>query len=460
MHSEPEQSSASHGRRIALLLAAAATVRIGIALFALAVARPAPQFREPDSEGYLRLAADWLQTGRYATGAEPEILRSPGYPLLLIPAVASGHVDLLAIALQMVLSCGTVWLVYRTALAIFNNATTALAAAGLLACEPLSALYASKLLSETAFTTAISAAVYLLVGYMLSPGWRRMLAAAVCLALAAYLRPIAYYLPMWLGVSLLCIEWRRRGDHQRLLLQTLAFTCLGMALLLAWQFRNWKETGYGGFSAISDKNLYYYEALPILAEQRGISPAERAHARHAAGETDLAVYLRQHPEQVEWTAPRRYRFLRQDALRTIRAHPLAWAKVHFMGVLHTLTDSGRSAWLSFFGLADTRAVGPLAPPQSFWQRLARAASQRPATLAIHALLVAFVTGYLAMALVGALRAARLPTARLVMSAMFYLLVLSGGDAGYHRFRLPVVPSICLFAAHAYARRPRLQRRDG
>lgn len=449
MRSKAQQATENQGRKIALLLAVAAVLRVGTALFALAVAQPAPQFREPDSDGYLRLAANWWQTGRYATGAEPEILRSPGYPLLLLPEVALGHADWLTIAPQIALSCVTVWLVYRTGLALFNHAATALGAAALFACEPLSVLYTNKLLSETAFTTAISAAVYLLIRYLLSPHWRHLLAASVCLAAAAYLRPIAYYLPIWIGVSLVCIQWRR-PDRRRSLLEALAFTVLGMSLLAAWQLRNWKETGYTGFSAISDKNLYFYEALPVLAERRGVPSARRQQARYEAGETDQAIYLRQHPEQANWTAPARYRFLRHEALRIIRAQPLAWAKIHFAGVWHTLTDSGRNAWLSFFGLADTRATDMLRPPRAFWQRLSAAATERPAVLAIHALLAAFVAVYLILALFGIIRAARLPCALLVLSVALYLVLLSGGDAGYHRFRLPITPAICLFAAHGFA----------
>lgn len=449
MQGEEKQAAENHWRDITLVLLGALALRAAIALVALAVARPEPQFREPDSDGYLRVAANWLQSGRYAVGGEPEILRPPGYPLLLLPGVAAGHADLVIVGLQNLLSCVTIWLTYRTALALFNNSTTALVAAWLFACEPLSVLYTSKLLSETAFTTMITAAVYLLVQYVVSPGWRTLLAATVCVAAAAYLRPIAYYLPIWLPFSVLAIEWRRRPDRRRLVLQTLAFTCLSMALLAAWQFRNWSETSYTGFSAVSDKNLYYYEALPVQAEQRGVPPEQREQARREAGETDPAVYLRQHPEQAAWTAPERYRFLRQEAIRTIGAHPLVWARVHFRGVLNTLTDSGRNAWLGFFRLADIRVAAAPGPPRTFWQRLTTAASERPAVLAIHALLAAIVATYLGLALVGILRSLRNPSAMLVLSAAVYLLLLSGGDAGYHRFRLPITPAICLFAAHGY-----------
>jgi hypothetical protein len=436
------KQAANQGRNIALVLLAGLALRVGIALVALAVALPDPQFREPDSDGYLRLAANWLRTGRYAVGAEPEILWPPGYPLTLLPGIALGRVDLVTIGFQSLLACATIWLTYRTALAIFNDRTAALGAAWLLACDPQSSLYTNKLLSETAFTTMISLAVYLLVHYLASPDWRKVSAAAVCLAAAAYLRPIAYYLPIWLGASLLAIIWRR-PDRRRLAWQALAMAAVGMALLVPWQVRNWFQAGYGGFAAVSDKNLYYYEALPI-----GVPAERREQARRDAGEIDLAAYLRQHPEQTAWSAADRYRFLRDDGIRTIRAHPLAWARVHFAGVWNTLTDPGRNAWLAFFRL-ETRAPAQRPPSPSFWQRLTAAASQRPAVLAIHVLLTAIITTYLGLAAIGILHSPSNPKAMLLLGVVVYLLVLSGGDAGYHRFRLPITPAICLFAAYGY-----------
>lgn len=442
------QNTTNHGWKVAAIVAVALGLRVLLPLFALAIAKSGPQFHEPDTETYLRVAGEWLQTGRFTVLGEPEIVRTPGYPFLLLPGIAAGRVDLVTIAFQILLACLTVWLVYRIAMPVFNNQKTALIAAWLFACEPMSVLYTSKLLSETFFTLLLTAALFLLALYVTSRSWRPLLAAAACVSAAAYVRPIAYYLPVWLALTLVLILWRQASDRRRLALQAAALLALAIALVAPWQVRNWIAADYAGFAAISDQNLYFYEALPILAEQEGLAPAQSSRARREAGELDLAVYLRRHPEQAGWTAGEHYRFLRREALRTIRAHPLALARIHLAGMRHTLTDSGRNGWLSFFGLLDTAAPAEAAPPGGFWQRLTAAASQRPLVLAIHALLLAILATYLLLALAGIV-SARHPAALVLLSVALYLLLLSGGDAGYHRFRLPITPVICLFAAEGY-----------
>jgi 4-amino-4-deoxy-L-arabinose transferase-like glycosyltransferase len=431
------------------VLAAALVLRIAIPLFALAVVKSEPQFSEPDTDGYLRVATQWRETGSYALQGEPEIVRTPGYPLLLMPGVVAGQVEAVTIGLQILLACLTVWLVYRTTLSAFGDRTIALTAAWLLACEPLSTIYTSKLLSETLFTTILAAASYLLVRHVSSRSWRSLTAAAVAVAAAAYVRPIAYFLPLWIAVTLLAVGWRQPRERRRVAFQAMAFAGLGMALLVPWQIRNWLEADYAGFSAISDVNLYYYEALPVVVEQRGIGPAERDRARIEAGATNLATYLRQHPEQTDWPSARRYRFLRDEAVQIIRAHPLDWARLHLAGMLHSLTDSGRNAWLGFFRLIDTSEAASGPGPQNLWQRLSLAAARHPLVLAIHALLAAILLIYLVLAAVGVLVARGNSASLVILSFFLYLLLLSGGDAGYHRFRLPLTPAICIFAACGY-----------
>ncbi|HVX10863.1 MAG TPA: glycosyltransferase family 39 protein [Pirellulales bacterium] len=448
---------------IVAALATALAVRLLVPVLALPIARPGPQFREPDTVGYVRVATQWWETGRYGAPQQAEIVRTPGYPVLLLPGVASERIEAVTIGLQILLGCLTVWFVYRTALLAFENETVALAGAWFMACEPVSAVYASKLLSETLFTTLLAAALWLLARYSVSRGWRDILAAAVAIAAAAYVRPIAYFLPAWVGLSVVIIFWRRVEWRRHLLVQAVVFVALAFALLVPWQIRNFFAAGYAGFSAISDINLYYYEALPIVAEREAGGPVERDAVRIEAGEGDPAAYLRQHPEQIEWSAAQRYRFLRQEAMRIILAHPSAWARVHVGGMLNTLTDSGRNAWLGFFRLADTGKPTEAPPARTFWQRLTDAAAQRPRVLAIHGLLAVTLAIYLGLAFTGVVSAggpgAR-PAVLLALALFTYLLLVSGGDAGYHRFRIPMTPVICLFAAQGGSTAVALARRYG
>lgn len=480
---------------IAAPLAAAIALRMAVLLLAWAVAPHQPQFREPDSVGYLRAAGELVKTGRFSTADEPELERTPGYPLLLTPGVVLEHVEAVTIALQMALSCLTVWLVFQMALVVYSPIPTrsvseetrgsislalrlGVTAAWFCALEPVSIIYTSKLLTETLFTTLLAAALWCLARYCAAQCWRDLLLAAAGLAAATYVRPISYYLPLWIAPVLFLALGRSKSGavgtaHQeshgarcsayeprrpRRAIQAAAFVALSMALVGAWQIRNWYAAGYAGFAAIADVNLYYYEALGVIAEQKGVPPSEWDAFQVAAGQSNPAAYLARHPAQRDWPPARRYVFLRREAVRIIRGDPWCWLRLHLRGVGHTLFDSGRNAWLGFLGLEST-SKGAAAAPGTFRERLIAALRERPLVLAIHSLLAGTLFTYLGLALLGLIAwRPRTPAMIVLLAAGFYLLMLSGGAAGYHRFRLPLVPIISLFAAAGFtALRQRLGR---
>src|SRR5215472_8291268 len=75
--------------RAFFLLALVLSVRALCALVIWHLRGPAG-FLEPDSSQYLELARKMLH-GSFELLGTPEVFRTPGYPLLLLPAVASHH---------------------------------------------------------------------------------------------------------------------------------------------------------------------------------------------------------------------------------------------------------------------------------------------------------------------------------------------------------------------------------
>ena len=74
-------------------------------------------------------------------------------------------------------------------------------------------------------------------------------------------------------------------------------------------------------------------------------------------------------------------------------------------------------------------------------------------LALHAGLEFYLLATLALALVGCLvrRNWRRLVVVLLLLTLVYFLVLSGGPAAYHRFRLPLVPMFSILAAAGWGR---------
>lgn len=456
---DAKANPATRGWRLGGVLALALAVRTAIAALGWAMAPGGPLVREPDSPSYIRAAEALAETGRFGRPGEPELIRTPGYPLLLTIGIWLGHVDAATIALQIALGCLTAWLVYRIGLAVFERDDCALAAALVYACEPLSALYCSKLLSETLFTTLTAAAMLCSLRFLRGQRALDLCASAGLVAGAAFVRPIAYYLPLALVVLYLIWLWKRSESKTRLLVQMLAFVGLAFGPLLLWQARNYAVAGYARFSAISDVNLYFYQAAGALAAERGAPIRE---VQRELGYGDDNAYFRLHPEQRDWSQTRRFEFLHDEAARIIGEHPGAMLRAHLAGVRDMLTDPGTNAYLHFFR-SDESEQRPRATAgdASIWARLRRAFREKPRMAATHAALCAILFAYYALAICGAIRCRAWRNARLlfVLAITGYLLALSGGPAAYHRFRLPLVPAACLLAGCALAAHWRMGQRQ-
>ena len=147
------QNSRSTNRTALLaVLALGLVLRLAVFFAAYYQAPDLSRLHQNDTADYILPAESLLEDGRFETNTAPEFFRTPGYPILLIPGLVLGHVELVTYGLQLLLSLATIWLVYKIALELLGNPTAALGGALLMAVEPLSILYTSLLLSETLFT--------------------------------------------------------------------------------------------------------------------------------------------------------------------------------------------------------------------------------------------------------------------------------------------------------------------
>jgi hypothetical protein len=447
------------------ILGLALLLRLATPLAAWWLAGGPPLVREPDSEGYLQAAAALWHERAFTRDGRPEIVRTPGYPLLLVPGVALDLPDLWAILLQACCGTLTVYVVMKVALeAAQGCGQTALAepafapravpraAALAAACDPLAVLYCGKLLSETCFTTALALSLW---GLLRHAATRRLLPlawAAVALAAATFVRPIAYYLPPVAALWLACLgpppaaQAPRHGTLPAAIWESrwfraAVFLMLAMAPCLLWQARNDRLTGYGGFSAISDVNLYYWQAAPVVAEREGLTLVE---AQTRLAERARAARLPGVPHHALQAA--RFFWMRREALGILRREPWLYARIHAQGMLAVLSDPGTQAWLNYVryeppprpaGLAGMRRFA-WALKAKFWATL------------VHAMLWAWVLALLGLGIAGLCRMPRGRGWWLLALVFLYLLCLSGGPLGYHRFRIPLLAVWSVWAGHGLA----------
>ena len=430
--------------QIAAIVCIALIVRAALPIIAYAASGAGAVFEAPDTSSYIHCAGELARGKGFTTGGVPEIVRTPGYPLFLLPGLLLGHVTAVTVILQVFVGCLTVWLVCRITLALTGKPGAAVAAGLLMALEPLSVLYCSRLLAETLFTSLLMLFLYL---FILSLRERRsgyLFASAFALAAAVYVRPIAYWLPVLGAIFLVAASWKKRSLRPRSLLKPLSFLGICAVLIGAWQVRNKMETGYGGFSAITDYYLYFYQGAAVVAAE-----TDRSYyaVQREMGYYDMRIYIARHPEQEGMPPARRLAAMGKEGREIILSHPLTFTKIYANGLIRTLLDPGAIDYLKLLGLyPDGGGLLGEVVDRGIVGTVKGLAFKRPVIFFSSLLLGIVLLFYLGLALVALLRRARFdaPFAALAVTGL-YVLLLSGRANALGRFRDPLMPIICVLA---------------
>jgi len=448
-------------------VASAATVRL--ALLAAALARSGTSvIAGGDTASYLEPGRNLLLHGRFLTAGAPEIERTPGYPLFL--AVASLPGTAFAALAQVILSAFTVVLVWRLARAVFGGDRIPLMAAWLFAFEPISVIYSVRLLSETLFLALLLLSLERLAVYLRGHRLRELAVAGIWLAAATYVRPIGYYLPLALAVGLIAAlartsglpfqrQWPVAGDPglppQRqwpvagdpgLRWKAPAVLLLSvMPWLAAWQLRNWMETRFSGFSSAAIDDLYFFQAAEVTAR---IEHRPFADTQNDFGYIGEQAYVARHPEQAGWSQAQRLAYMEAAAAGVLRAHPGVFIRMYAEGsAVVALTPCATELLRLLAAYSEDSEMPTRVVHEGPARAALRIALEHPWTAAIMAALEAVLLCLYFLAARGALCGrVRRDLLWLLLGVSLYFLAVSGGAQALGRYRLPIMPIVCVFAA--------------
>ena len=419
-------------------------VRGAVALLALSCNEDSSVFFEPYSPQYLKPAVSLLRWEGFTVEGRPEIRRTPGYPLLLIPGLALNNVPLVTIVLQLLLSCLTVYLVYRIGLLLFGRINVAAGCALLYAVEPLSVVFSPLIMPETSLTCALSAFLFFLVRYLHGGSMGHVIASGGAAAVSAYINPITLYLPFVMALGGVIHALRKRKGT--LVAPALVLLAVYVALVGPWVIRNRVEARFCGFSTIFADSMYYAVGGSVKAAKEGkpIEEVQRDLAMH------LAVYAESHPKPGEQQA-----FMIGEGVKKAIRHPLTYAYIHVKGMVRTLAGLAAHGYVRLLCLlpeSDDLRAHVLAGDGLMRIAVSRAADLSFAVMTVTAVLGIFAVMYYALALVGLLTKRVLgsaDTTALLMAAA-YLLILTGGFHGYSRYRHAIMPIVSILAGYGFS----------
>lgn len=419
------------------VIVAALVIRASIPLHAAFSSDDESFYDEIHSQQYLEPARNLIKYGEFTSNAAPEIYRPPGYSLLLAPGILLGRVPLVTISIQILLSCLTVYLVYRVSIVLFGRAEIAILGAAIYAIDPLSVIFSSLIMPDTLFAFALSLFLLFLLRYLKEDSVFQLVLAAAALVSAVYVQAIAYFLPAWMTLVLIFGALKRRSGIR--VLHALIFLVISMSLIAAWQIRNRAETGYWGFSTIFDKSLYYAQAASVLAKLE-----DKSDFRELWGlmEKKVAEHSSQFSEQL--------RYMRQEGIRLILAHPRSYAQIHFRGVMRTLLGGEAHTYIRVLELGSAENRKDLESGQELWEMVE--CDYRKLSLPLITMIIGLgliVVTFHLLALIALFSRNFLTTMPVIclLSVIVYWLGITGGPHGYSRYRLAIMPIICVLAGY-------------
>ena len=440
------KSQRPNDRYVVYCVALAAIIRLGLILFISWTSPSQQRFYSGDTPSYIEPARSLLATGSFQTGGQPELSRTPGYPVFLTIGLLVGHFELVTVLLQVIVACCTTYFVYKLSLNITGEPKSAILASLFFALDPTSIIFTTLLLSETLFTFFFTVSAFLLSAYFRNHRRLTLALSALAIVAAIYTRPAAYYIPLLVLLALLYEIIATKQQRRARLYSAVVYMIVVASLLGGWQMRNYKLTGYSGFSTISDHNLYFYNAGMLLAATSNLP--------YAQIQTQMTEDLDRLTIQNQWQQRDIGAYKRQEAVRIISAHPIQFASVMLRGTFFTIIGSNSAEYLQALGIDTLSANTPIIDAnQGILSGSYSLVLRRANVLLIYLVLQGILCFLWFTAAVGMVfafcrqrRETSAPNYTLILLLVFiaYFLVIAG-PIGYGRFRQPIMPLLCAFA---------------
>jgi hypothetical protein len=469
-------------RRAASLVIASA-LAVKLVLLAVVFARNPNAFSYNDSREYLGAARALVQLGVYAPdvtrSSEPEVLRTPGYPVLAAVSLALFGDRTWPLSVLGAIASALTALVVLVRFTPPVPERAAAWAAAILSLDPGSLIRSLDILSETFFTLLLVVFLAQFIRLLRSGSFRHAFLAGLTLAVATLVRPIGQYLGPIAVVGLAAVLATAGVPRRRVAAACALFAAPILVLVGGWIVRNRLVAGFTGLAPVAGHQLLHRRAAAVVAAAEGITltqAQERLGIREAfyrfrgpSAERDLfggRRYVDVFPETCRESLVSLDRKWERETWEIFRAHPVLTARMLAKGAAMLLFSPPPIATLARFEvytpdpelirLWEDQELVPLASRFARWHPVVFAAA------AVSILWLAFLWGTAAVGLAAAPRVVGLAPAVLLGGTLAYFIVLSAStDALDDRYRVPLVPAAGLLAGIALgARSPALRRPAG
>ncbi|MFC1645707.1 glycosyltransferase family 39 protein [Candidatus Omnitrophota bacterium] len=209
---------------------------------------------------YTQTANNLIAHGAFTTSYNedgtytPELFRTPGYPFfigILNKAMKIPYAGIILV--QIVLTILVALITYKTALVI--NPKLAYLSSLIVLYDPPVTIFSMMLLTETLFLLLISVFMLIFVRYVKEKRIWLVILSALIIAMATYVRPIAFFLGAAMGIFVIYLAFRTKLI--KLLMHVLVFLLIIYSFLSIWSMRNYRVAGRKTFSTVAEFVVAY-----------------------------------------------------------------------------------------------------------------------------------------------------------------------------------------------------------
>jgi 4-amino-4-deoxy-L-arabinose transferase-like glycosyltransferase len=369
----------------------------------------------------------------------PDTFREPGYPVYLaIIYFIFGIKPFIAILIQILLSSVSIIFICKIALLLFNDTSLAKAAALIYIFDIHSIFVANELLTDTLLTLLFLPSVYYFLKGMMSGNWQPILWGGVLLGLACLTKPIVLLFPAILFIIIYFFSNKNRSWKIKM---GFLFTLACGSLTSTWLVRNHVEYGHWQMTTQGGSDLLFYYSS--LTEQR---------LTHANIDS-IRVKFQQQADSAGFrkeTDPfKQSDICKKIALSYISKHKLAFLITHFEGGINMYLSLGNNGIAKTLGWEKELNAQRFAVISS--QRVMEnfKKGKRETILGIVILLVMLIQ--YGGAAYGVFRIYKdkhfLFLVLLILTILYFWAV--AGVLGSYRYKLPVMPFICIAAGYGF-----------
>lgn len=376
-------------------------------------------FYEPDSSSYITPANNLL-TGHGFTGADarPETVRTPGYPLLILPFLWS-KLDLKWLVIfqhflrVLIILATSAFMLYLT------GSRRQAFLAGIFLCIDLPLLEATNtILTEIPYTAILLVVLWLLwvASQKGGEGWIYLAGSGLLAGMSALVRPVSLFLFVPVTIYLLLSQQRKTRA-------ALAFILAFSLFPLTWSIRNYRQTGYFTLSSITGTNMLLYRAAGILAihdpgDFNANLRLRQTELKNRACE-DLRRLTRQECSTV--SAPQQSDCYARLGEKIVVENPGSYIRLAARAAAVMMLDGGPTSLEGITGIRQTVGIR---------------------------LLLIYTAPFLCLTLIGLLRfwKQNRQLFYLFLLIVAYFVTISAGAEAYSRLRVPIDPLCTILAA--------------